>query len=227
MKRYLFFILVFMAILPACLFHHTVQDQRTMLLDPVGDYMGLEEGVVWSYTFMTPSEEEGDLLFMAVVSSQSEDETTTYKIREEWGPYLAEEPLQGYYWAFDEKDASYHEVGRWNQREDFFYHKEDYLFILPKDLSLGDKVFENYTFGDSFTVKGKEKVEVAAGTFEAYLLESLWGDKGGGPWEEDRIFFVPHVGVVKRELVRGYSVDGEVMEEFPYTMELLDYSRLE
>lgn len=224
MKRVSLLLLFLIFTVPSCLFHHHHQ-LHSVLYDPVRDYLGLEEGVVWRYSFGLEGEEAGDTLLMAVVSMEERDGSIFFKIREEWGTAFAEEPLQGYYWSYDEMKDSYHEVGRWNQWEDFFYTDEEQLLIIPRGLSVGDEVFENFTHGDAFAVKGREEVTVVAGDFEAWVLEAQWGDKERGPWEEDRIFFVPHIGVVKRELIRGYSVDGQVQEEFPFILELLDYSQ--
>lgn len=229
MSRYLILLLLLLVLVlvPACLFNHDLGYVDSWVTDSLGDYMGLEEGVIWRYSLYTEDEKGEDTYLMGVLSREEKEDGTLFTIREEWGSQLSQEPLQGYYWILNEDDGAYYEVGRWNQREDFFYDEEEYLFILPEGLSKGDRVFENYTFGDSFSVQGQERVQVEAGEFEAWLLESLWGDKEEGPWEEDRLYFVPHVGMVKREMVRGYSNDGEVLEEFSFTLELQDLYREE
>lgn len=224
MPRGLLLLLLLLPLFSACLFNQSKALEESMLYSPLEDYMGLEEGVVWRYSFYGEGETVQDFLHIAVISEEEREGTTLFKIREEWG-HLHEEPLHGYYWSYDHQLDSYYEIGRFNHEEELFYSEEDYLFILHQHLSKGDRVFENYTHGDTFTVQGKERVEVKAGTFEAYVVKSYWGEKETGPWEEDVIYFVPHIGVVKRELVRGYRIEGVVQEEFPYVMELLEYSR--
>lgn len=226
-RRRLLLLLSFalLSLVSSCLFRNTNAPDKFILSSPVEDYMGLEEGAVWKYTFFVEGEEVEDILLMSVVSKEESDGVALFKVREEWGPSLEEEPLHGYYWSHHQQQGAYYEVGRWSHDDEILYDEEERLFILHQEIAKGDKVFENYTHGDSFTVLGKESVRVKAGSFEAWLLESKWGDRESGPWEEDRIYFAPNVGVVKRELVRGYSIDGVVQEEFPYVMELLDYHR--
>lgn len=225
MRNIFWLLLLFLPTVPACFFHDQCAHVHSLPYELVRDYLGLEEGVLWRYSFGPQGEEAMDTLLLAVVSVKERDGSTLFKIQEEWGPTLSQKPLQGYYWAYDEREETYYEVGRWNENEDFFYGEDGHLFILPRELSVGDAVFENYTLGDSFTVMGQEMVQVPAGSFQAWVLTAQWGDLEEGPWEKDRIYFAPHMGMVKRELVRGYSLEGQVKEEFPFLLELVDYSQ--
>lgn len=223
MGKVLYFVLLFLLIFPGCLF------QRDGEIIPLGtkvtsDRLGLEPGAIWRYSFYSKEEVGEDILLLALVSVEEREDRTIFKLREEWGEDLGPEPLHGYYWAYDHLQDSYYEIGRWNKDQDFFYQGEDYLLILPSELGTGTKAFANYSYGESFTVKGQEKVQVQDRNYWAYVLESHLGDERDGPFEEDRIYFVPSIGVVRRDLIRGFRVQGEIQEEFPFVMELLDYS---
>lgn len=155
------------------------------------DYFGLEIGakLVYDYTEYYVNEEPESSYYVQTVVSTLPENPNVFNVQSNH-PEFPEKGSSGWYYLKEADNYYYYDF--WRDRSS---EKDDVKFDNPYTrLYMINPIYEGFNHYSWGIAKRKEKINVPAGTFEAWYFEYHEVNEHNHTW------FVPYLGVVKSEI---------------------------